>query len=262
MSRILVRAYLEAAHRVARTVAKCLLLSIALALPVVPTLSLAESPIEPESQNRHKTPLGTWDIHVCNWPDRPPFYLTLFKTDDYDKIEKIEVFSPQGTPVGDFEMNKYLDFERPDKDPLRVLLTHMPLVEGKPEGRFTAIVTGKDGKKYLSEDYLIMNLMDRVSGQVPEHNAEVSIPWELAWDAPEGAGFYRVWIRDLWDDGKQIYRSGLLSEPRLELPEDLLQPDGWYAWRVHTRDTNNHILLGDFNHGSLTEWKEFVTIAE
>ncbi len=234
-----------------------LLISILAVTPL-----FAQNLVEPDPTYRHKTPLGTWDLHVCNWPDRPPFYLTTFKTDHYDQIEKIEVFSPDGETVGLFEMQKYLDFDRNDQPPLRVLLTHMPLVADKTDGRFTAHITGKDGTKYLAEDYLIMKLMDRVSGQAPAHEAEVTVPWELTWDAPNGAKYYRVWVRDMWNDGKQILRSGLLSEPRLELPDGLLEPDGWYAWRVHTRDTSGHILLGDFNHGSLTEWKEFTTIDE
>lgn len=168
--------------------------------------------IEPDSDDPHKAPLGYWDIHVCNWPDRPPFYLTIFKTEHYDQLQSIEVFTPDGKSVGFFEMEKFLDFQRNGKQPLRVLLTHMLLPPEEPEGWFTAIITGKDGRRYLVKDYLVMNIMARAENQEPPHESEVEVPWELNWSPVPGAKHYRVWIRDLWDNGKQIYRSGLLNE--------------------------------------------------
>ena len=238
-----------------------LTLNIALSLLPV-THTTAEDRIPPDPQDPHQTDMGYWDIHVCNWPDRPPFYLTIFKTEHYDNIKKIEVFDPSGNAVGEFSMEKFLDFDRSDKPPLRVLLTHLPLAEGEPEGWFSATITTKDDKQYLARDYQIMNLMPRADGRTPASNSEVEVPWELSWDPVPGAKHYRVWIRDMWNDGKQIYRSGLLNESRLELPEGLLEPDGWYAWRIHTRDTQSHVLLGEFNHGSLTDWIEFQTTSE
>lgn len=214
-----------------------------------------------KSDDPHESPVGFWDIHVCNWPDRPPFYLTLFKTEYYDQIEKIEVISPDGANIGEFKMEKFLEFDRPEKNPLRVLITHLPLHPDQPEGWFTAHISTADGQKYIVRDYLIMRLMEQADDLVPAPDSIVEVPWELSWSPVSGANFYRVWIRDLWNDGKQIYKSDLLSEPRLELPEEILQPGGYYSWRIHSRDTDSHILLGDFNHGSLTKWMEF-TIEE
>jgi hypothetical protein len=37
----------------------------------------------------------------------------------------------------------------------------------------------------------------------------------------------------------------------LVLPPGLLEKGGYYSWIIHARDTNAHILLGDFNHGSM-----------
>ncbi|MDH4190905.1 MAG: hypothetical protein OEW21_11950 [Betaproteobacteria bacterium] len=37
----------------------------------------------------------------------------------------------------------------------------------------------------------------------------------------------------------------------------MLQKDGYCAWRVHARDVNEHVLFGDFNHGSLGPQMKF-----
>ena len=65
-----------------------------------------------------------------------------------------------------------------------------------------------------------------------------------------------MFIRDLWKE-KDIYTSELLDKPELLLPKGLLKAGGYYAWRVHARDVNEHALLGDFNNGSLTSHVTF-----
>lgn len=84
---------------------------------------------------------------------------------------------------------------------------------------------------------------------------------ELAWLAVPGAAHYQVFIKDLWDDGKIIHSSELVTKPRLTLPPGVIKADGSYAWLVHARDVNNHVLLGDFNHGSLSREVKFSTAA-
>jgi hypothetical protein len=44
----------------------------------------------------------------------------------------------------------------------------------------------------------------------------------------------------------------MLPKPELKLKPGLLKPGGYYSWRVHARDSNGNVLLGDFNHGSLS----------
>ena len=84
------------------------------------------------------------------------------------------------------------------------------------------------------------------------------VPEKLTWEPVPGAGFYQVFIRDLWNDSKLIHTSKLLTRPELELPPGLLQQGGYYSWIIHARDTNSHILLGDFNHGSLNKSATFL----
>ena len=67
------------------------------------------------------------------------------------------------------------------------------------------------------------------------------------WKPVPGANFYQVFIRDLWNEDKLIYTSELQTRPELVLPPDLLHKGGMYSWIIHARDTNSHILLGDFN---------------
>jgi len=38
----------------------------------------------------------------------------------------------------------------------------------------------------------------------------------------------------------------------MTLPKDLIESGGLYSWRIHARDINEDIKLGDFNHGSLS----------
>lgn len=232
------------------------------ALLTMVSTSRANDIIVSDSVDAHKTELGSWDIHVCNWPDRPPFYLTTFKTEQYENIQSIEVFSPTGHKVGNFNVDKFLTFQREGLPDLIALITQLPLVNAKPSGWFSAHINTKDGRRYLARDYLIMEIMQRVSETNPAHMAEISVPTELSWTPVRGANHHRVWIRDMWEGGKQIFDSGYIQASKVEMPEGLLQTDGWYSWRIHSRDTHGHVLLGDFNHGSLTDWKEFNTLVE
>lgn len=78
------------------------------------------------------------------------------------------------------------------------------------------------------------------------------MPAELAWKPVPGAQYYQVFVRDAWTN-ELLLRSKLLSEPRVEIPAGTLQPGGYYQWTVHARDTNAHILLGDFHMGSMSD---------
>ena len=85
-----------------------------------------------------------------------------------------------------------------------------------------------------------------------EQNELQEIPTQLSWDPAPGAGYYQVFIRDLWNEDRLIFSSKLLEEPVVQLPAGLLEKGGYYSWIVHARDLNEHFMLGDFNHGSLS----------
>ena len=124
---------------------------------------------------------------------------------------------------------------------------------GAPDGWYSTRVTLKDGKRHVARDYVILSSLPQVSGHVPAHETEVQAPpTRLSWDPPPGAGYYQVFIRDLWDEDRLIFSSKLLEEPVVQLPAGLLEKGGYYSWIVHARDLNEHFMLGDFNHGSLS----------
>ena len=124
---------------------------------------------------------------------------------------------------------------------------------GAPDGWYSSRVTLKDGKRHIARDYVILSPLPLASGHVPAHEAEVdAIPSQLSWDPIPGASYYQVFLRDLWDERRLIFSSKLLEEPAVKLPAGLLERGGYYSWLVHARDLNEHVMLGDFNHGSLS----------
>lgn len=215
---------------------------------------LFSSPVIPADKDPHYNEAGFFDIHVCNWPGRPLFFMPLFSTPRFAETEKIEVFYPDGSPLSELDLNNYRKITPKNQPPKRAFMVETDVPSSAPDGWYTARITLKDGSRFQARDYVIIDSLPQAAGHVPPPDAEVDeIPGELAWDAIPGAAYYQVFIRDLWNDDKLVHSSKLLSEPRLVLPKDLLEQGGYYSWVIHARDTNEHVLLGDFNHGSLSQ---------
>ena len=201
----------------------------------------------------HYTGAGFFDIHVCNWPDRPLFLMPLFSTERYAEVERIEVFDPDDRLITTLDLERFRILKRKGKQDKRVFIRQIALPENASDGWYSARVKLTDGSRYRARDYLILTELPQVSDRQPAHEAVLDqVPQALSWQAVSGAAFYQVFIRDLWNDGELIHTSGLLSEPRIDLPPGLIRRGGYYSWIVHARDTNEHGLLGDFNHGSLS----------
>lgn len=99
--------------------------------------------------------------------------------------------------------------------------------------------------------------MPHPTGTQPIPDAsDVPASIELRWDPIPGAKYYEVFLRDDWA-GTEATASGVLTEPRFVPPQGMLQPGGAYVWRIHARDSNGNVLLGDFNHGSLSQEMSF-----
>jgi len=200
----------------------------------------------------HRIDLGFFDIHVCNWSDRPMFFMALFSTTRFDEIAKVEVLDADGRALGELDLGKYRINKAPGKPEKRVFISQIPVPQGAKDGWYSARVTDRAGKQSVARDFVVLAPLPIVTGAQPKPDADdIPLPKELRWNAAAGAKHYQVFIQDLWDGEKLIYTSPLLDEPRVRLPEGLLKPGGMYAWRVHARDVNEHELLGDFNHGSL-----------
>lgn len=202
----------------------------------------------------HYNAAGFFDIHVCNWPERSLFFMPLFSTPRFAETEKIEVFYPDGSPLSVLDLDNYRKITPKNKPPKRAFMVETDVPPHAPDGWYSARITLKDGSQFQARDYVIIDELPQATGHTPAPDEEVEeVPKELAWDAIPGAAFYQVFIRDLWNDGQLIHSSKLLPEPRLALPEGLLEKGGYYSWVIHARDTNEHVLLGDFNHGSLSQ---------
>lgn len=205
----------------------------------------------------HVTPAGFFDTHVCNWPDAPRFLMALFSTPRFDEVARVAVFAPDGRHVGDLDLNRFRAFKTPSGQAKRAFIAHFGLPDKRLDGWYRAEITLKDGNRSEARDYVIDHVMPQPTGTVPAPDASgVPVSTGLRWDPIPGARHYEVFLRDEWA-GTQTFASGLLSEPRFVPPPGLLQPGGEYVWRIHARDSDGNVLLGDFNHGSLSREMRF-----
>jgi hypothetical protein len=206
----------------------------------------------------HHTDAGFFDIHVCNWPDRPVFLMALFSTTRFSEIREVAVFDPAGHKLAELDPNRYRLVQSPGKPEKRVFIANINLPQNPADGWYSTQVTMRSGERYGARDYVAIGKLARAANMIPANGAEnVPLPRELTWDPIPGAKFYQVFIKDLWDGERLIFTSPMLDSAQLVLPPGLLQPGGAYAWRVHARDVNDDPVLGDFNLGSLSAELKF-----
>ncbi|MGD9391024.1 MAG: hypothetical protein PVG18_11195 [Thioalkalispiraceae bacterium] len=216
-------------------------------------------PIAHASSNNdpHYSNLGFFDIHVCNWPNRPLFFMALFSTYEFANIKSIEIISPSSMKIGELNLDKFRLIIDKKKREKRVFIKQLDIPKNADDGWYKTIVTLNNGKKITAEDYVVINKLDIASIDKPDLNGELkTIPKSFSWKKIPGAKYYQVFIHDKWES-KLIYSSDLLSKPELKVPAKLLHNGGLYSIQIHARDSNEHQLLGDFNHGSLSKKMEF-----
>lgn len=205
----------------------------------------------------HYTPAGFFDVHVCNWPEKPRFLMALFSTPRFDEVAGVDVFAPDGTHVGDLDTHRYRAFKTRSGEQKRALIAHFDLPANAADGWYRAVITLNDGSRMEARDYVTHHFMAQPTGTWPTPDAhQVPASAVLRWDPIPGAKFYEVFLRDEWA-GVKADGSGLLTEPRFVPPPGRLQPGGEYVWRIHARDSDGNVLLGDFNHGSLSAEMRF-----
>jgi len=240
-----------------------LALAVSLLMMITPAEAAKTTSLTTKS-DPHRNEMGFFDIHVCNWKDRDLFFLSLFSSTRFKEISKIELFLPDGSKLADIGTKRYRQIldKKKKKPEKRVFITNTDIPKNATNGWYTVRITTTNGKVYTAKDYVLLETMQRATGRIPKQDSEdIAMPKELKWDPIPGARHYQVFIKDMWDGGKLIHSSKLLNESRLKLPKGLLKPGGFYTWQVHSRDVNENVILGDFNHGSLTEVYRF-TIAE
>ena len=210
----------------------------------------------------HYTASGFFDIHVCNWPDRDSFYLSLYSTRQFKDVRSVELMNAQGVKFAALDLSKFMIINAEGQAEKRVFMTQLERPGNHSDGWFSAKITLHDGTVHTAKDFVQHGVLPRASNLLPVNQTELLEPPKvLSWSEVEGAAYYQVFIKDKWGIDKLIYTSSLLKEPRLILPADLFEYGGDYSWRVHARDVNEDIKLGDFNQGSLSRWHEF-TIAD
>lgn len=225
-------------------------------------LSVAAKAPVVENSDPHYTVIGFFDIHVCNWPDRPPFYMALFSTAQYQNIASVRIYFPNGKPAGELDMKRYRIITPPGKPEKHVFISQLPLSNEATDGWFRATIKTRDGREISAKDYVVHTLMPIVHETTPTTGQEVAHPpTELSWSPVTGATHYQITLRDEWDDRRVIFTSAFMTEAKVTLPSGLLQQGGRYTWVIHARDSNGSILLGDFNHGSLSAPQKF-TVAQ
>jgi len=205
----------------------------------------------------HYNDVGFFDIHLCNWPDRPLHIMALFSTTQFDNLGSVEIMLPNQKSVGLLDLHKFRLVQTKDKQEKHVFISRFDMPSDATDGWYTAKITMKNGKTYTAKDYVIIQAMPWETEINPPDGAEnIPIPKELTWQPISGAKYYQVFINDVWK-AKQIYTSKLLDKPKLILPKNLIEPGGEYEWRIHAREGNENILLGDFNNGTLTNKASF-----
>jgi hypothetical protein len=211
------------------------------------------------AQDPHYTEAGFFDIHICNWPDQPPFIMALFSTVQYDNVERVAIYTPSGSLLGDLDLAKFRSFKTKDGKDKRAFITHFSLPDSATDGWYKAVITMKDGRRSEAKDYVIRMLMPLPTGMQPSADAkDVALPGELSWDPVPGASFYQVYLYDKWND-KLVFKTPVIRDTFVKLPPGLLQSGGLYGWTVNARDVNEHVLLGDFNDGTVSAEYQFTT---
>ena len=213
--------------------------------------------VEP-GRDPHETAAGYFDLHICNWPDRPPFVVALFATADPAKVRRIEVLRPDGRLLGEVRLTTFERRIDEHGHERRAYKTFLPLPKDAPAGWYRARVTLRDGSVLQARDFLQVQILPQAQIVQPANGQDnLARVAELRWRPVPGASHYRVFIKDAWA-GEQVYKSDLLTEPRLRLPPGVLQPNGSYVWRVHARSgASDETKWGEFNHGSLNTEASF-----
>ncbi len=207
-----------------------------------------------KQKDTHYNDVGFFDIHVCNWPDRQLFLMPLFSTTRYNDIQTIDVMDPDGKPLVQLDLTRYRVIKQENRKEKHAFINQLDVPKASKDGWYTAQITLSNGTVHTASDYVRISSLGKARGHRPGNNEELGKPpRELRWEAVPGAGFYQVFISDQWDDGRLIHSSKLLTEPVLTLPPGLVKRGGMYSWIVHSRDVNEDLLLGDFNHGSLSK---------
>lgn len=200
----------------------------------------------------HRSQLGFFDIHICNWPNRTNYFKALFGTEKYDQILSMDIFTPENKLLVKLDKNKFRTLKAKNKPNKKVFIIDIDVPDHAVTGWYSIRVKTKNGREYKAKDYVVINRLKRASDMKPNSENKFSMPITLNWKKIVGAKVYQVFVRDEWT-GKLVFKTKLIHENKVTIPNGKLESGGDYSWRVHSRDVNEHVLLGDFNMGSMSE---------
>lgn len=229
---------------------------------VVNIIFLSSTSIGETKQNikrsPHYTEVGFFDIHICNWPGKKLFFMSLFATKQFNNIQSVEVFYPDGSHLTNLDLNSFKLIKKKGKPEKHAFIKHNDVGRNAPEGWYIAKITMKSGEIYKTKDYVEIKKLPMVASTYPVDSIQpVAYTDSLSWEPVAKGAYYQVFIRDLWDNEKLIYTSKLTTNTSIKIPDGLLSPGGYYRWIIHARNVNEHVKYGDFNHGSMSAPKEF-----
>jgi hypothetical protein len=221
--------------------------------------ALSEESIKLEA-DPHYSPIGFFDIHLCNWPERPNYFKILFSSEHYQQIDSMDVYTPDNRLLASLDKTKFMTLKRKNRADKRVYLIDIDAPETATSGWYKINVKTGNGENFEARDYVTMTRLKKATDLSPGNEEEYPLPITLKWKPVKGAQYYQAYIRDVWNE-KLVFQSKLITKPEVTVPKSKLQPGNDYYWTVHSRDVNEHILLGDFHMGSMSE-KTFFSVAE
>lgn len=149
--------------------------------------TLASGAQATKARDPHYNATGFFDIHVCNWPDRPLFFMPLFSTRYSNSVRHIEVLTPDNHVLGTLDLKRFRTIEQKGKPGKRVIINQVEIPAGATDGWYSARITLVDGRELTAQDYVEISGLAQATGQVPANESELALPRSLRWDPVPGA---------------------------------------------------------------------------
>ncbi|KHF24536.1 hypothetical protein [Solemya velum gill symbiont] len=212
-----------------------------------------------ETDDPHYSKAGFFDLHLCHWPDRPPFFKAVFSTFEFDNLKYVSIENPDGSEITKLDTSSFIEFRSKGRKKRAFLQDH-ELADTPKAGWYTAKIHLKDGTVVEAKDYVDPGQLPLAEKIYPEEAQEVTLPVTIRWKPIEGATHYKLVIRDIWNNRKIAFRTKVITDTEVTVPDGKLEVDGEYEWLVHARDVDGDPILGDFNLGSQTAYSTFTVI--
>jgi len=89
----------------------------------------------------HYNDVGFFDIHLCNWPDRAPFYLAVFSTRQFNDLKSVDLLNARGEQFASLDLSKYKVSHTNDKAEKRIYMSQIQRTANYVDGWFSAKIS-------------------------------------------------------------------------------------------------------------------------